>query len=258
MIRGCWNRGAQSERGRAPAISPRRARSSAYCAMKVTETTPKIRAVGPVTIRRRGSTIARTTHATVLFADLRGYTSLAERLAPARVVPLLEEFFAVLAKATAAHGGTVFHMAGDGMMAGFGVLNPAQNGAREGLVAGHAMLQHFAMVAARWRDELSIEAGIGVGLHLGEVALGLLGPPGQKAMTLVGDTVNVAARLCSRARAGEVLLSCTVAVALDIDCGEREIYIGPIPVLHLPQFALRGRAAPLDIWCVPAMARTPF
>ena len=55
--------------------------------------------------------------------------------------------------------------------------------------------------------------------------------------------------------AGEVLLSCTVAAALEIDVGEGELYIGPIPILHLPQFALRGRSAPLDIWCVPATER---
>jgi adenylate cyclase len=224
------------------------------------ESSPKVRAAsGSLTVKRRTrSGIARTTRVTVLFADLRGYTALAERLPPARIVPLLDEFFGVLARATAAHGGTVFHMAGDGMMAGFGGLAPADDGAREGLAAGQAMLQHFGTVATRWRDELSIETGIGVGLHLGEVAMGLLGPPGQKSITLVGDTVNVAARLCSRARAGEVLLSCTVAAALDIDGGERELYLGPIPVLHLPQFALRGRTAPLDIWCIPALERVAF
>jgi adenylate cyclase len=206
---------------------------------------------------KRGTRAAppRTARVTVLFADLRGYTALAERLAPARIVPLLEEFFHVLAKAATSHGGKVFHMAGDGMMAGFGGHDLADDGAREALVAGHSMLQQFGTIAARWRRDLSIDTGIGVGLHLGEVAMGLLGPPGHKSTTLVGDTVNVAARLCSRARAGEVLLSCTVAAALEIDEGEDELYIGPIPVLHLPQYALRGRSAPLDIWCVPATER---
>ena len=220
------------------------------------ESSPKLRAEGSLAVKTgRRPPLARTARLTVLFADLRGYTGLAERLAAARIVPLLDEFFGVLAKATLSHGGTVFHMAGDGMMAGFGGLDSEQDGAREALAAGHAMLQHFGTVAARWRNELSIETGIGVGLHLGEVAMGLLGPPGRKSTTLVGDTVNVAARLCSRARAGEVLLSCTVAAALEIDDGERELYVGPIPVLHLPQFELRGRTAPLDIWCVPAMER---
>ena len=120
-----------------------------------------------------------TTQATVLFADMRGYTAIAERLPPARVVPLLDEFFRVLGCATEAHGGEVFHMAGDGMMAGFGVREPGRHRAREALSAGHAMLVGFGSVAARWQSEMSIVAGIGVGLHMGEVALGLVVAVGQ-------------------------------------------------------------------------------
>jgi adenylate cyclase len=192
-----------------------------------------------------------TTCATVLFADMRGYTGLAERLPPARVLPLLDEFFGVLAGATEVCGGEVFHMAGDGMMAGFGVRDPSQQGAREALAAGRAMLQRFSSIAARWQRECSIATGIGVGLHLGEVALGLLGPLGKRAETLVGDTANVAARLCSRARNGEMLYSSTVAAALDADADP----IGRAAFLLLPQFAMRGRSGLLDIWCVPAAAR---
>jgi class 3 adenylate cyclase len=87
-----------------------------------------------------------------------------------------------------------------------------------------------------------------------------LGPRRHKRTTLVGDTVNVAARLCSRARAGEVLFSCTVAEALqssaaaspasnDAEAG------GARPFLQLPQFELRGRRGTIDIWCVPALER---
>ena len=83
---------------------------------------------------------AEMTHATVLFADMRGYTGLAERLRSARVVCLLDEFFTVLARVTLSFGGEVFHMAGDSMMAGFGVRDPARSGARVALAAGHAML----------------------------------------------------------------------------------------------------------------------
>jgi adenylate cyclase len=141
------------------------------------------------------------------------------------------------------------------MMAGFGVSGEDGGGARKALAAGHAMLQNFAPIAARWRDELSIEAGIGVGLHLGEVAIGVLGPPRHRATTLVGDTVNVAARLCSRARAGEVLFSCTVAAALANKGAAADAAVGMTPFLQLPQFALRGRRGPIDIWCVPAAER---
>jgi adenylate cyclase len=188
---------------------------------------------------------------TVLFADLRGYTGMAERLPPMRVVPLLDEFLRLLATATAAFGGEVFHVAGDGIMAGFGVKSSVGGGATDALSAGHAIIAGFAPIADRWRADLNIEAGIGIGLHLGEVAMGAIGPPRHRTTTLVGDTVNVAARLCSRARAGEVLFSCTVAEAL----GERPPNTGAMPYLQLPQLELRGRREPIDIWCVPALER---
>jgi adenylate cyclase len=217
---------------------------------------PKLRATSSMTVTRvPRPRAAKTQRVTVLFADLRGYTGLAERLPPASVMPLLDEFLGVLGRATTQHGGQIFHMAGDGMMAGFGVGDPAGDGAREALAAGHAMLLEFGAVAARWRREMSIETGIGVGLHLGEVALGSLGPPGRRRTTLVGDTVNVASRLCSRARAGEVLLSCTVAAALDAERAQKGFEAMPAAILQLPQFELRGRSEPLDIWCIPASER---
>ena len=139
-------------------------------------------------------------------------------------------------------------------MAGFGINAESNGGASEALAAGHAMLEGFALVASRWRRELSIDAGIGIGLHLGEVAFGVLGPPKRKVTTLVGDTVNVAARLCSRARAGEVLFSCTVAAALSVSA-ETQRSAASTSFLQLPQFELRGRRGPIDIWCVPAPER---
>ena len=193
--------------------------------------------------------------ATVLFVDLRGYTGLAEQLPPLRVVGLLDEFFDLLIRATERHGGEVFHMAGDAMMAGFGLQTPGHRCARDALAAGHAMLRSFAPVGQRWRQELSVETGIGIGLHQGEVALGFHGPPGHQATTLVGDTVNVAARLCGRARAGEVLFSAAVAAALEADTNFPEKAAQPMQALHLPQLRLRGRSALVDIWCVPALKR---
>ncbi len=215
-----------------------------------------MRPLGSIIVSRmRPRAPVHTACVTVLFADLRGYTGMAERLPPARVVPLLDEFFRTLASAVEKSGGTVFHMAGDGMMAGFGVNQEQGSGAHEALAAGHAMLQAFVPIAARWRNELSIDAGIGIGMHFGEVAVGALGPSRHKRTTLVGDTVNVAARLCSRARAGEVLFSCTVAAALESDASAASDVAGAKPFLQLPQFALRGRSGPIDIWCVPAPER---
>jgi class 3 adenylate cyclase len=194
-----------------------------------------------------------TAQAAVLFADMRGYTGLAERLPCARVVPLLDEFFAVLAHVTVAFGGQVFHMAGDGMMAGFGVRHPRRSDARAALAAGSAMVRRFAPIATRWREEFAVVTGVGIGLHLGEVALGFLGPPSKQAITMIGDTANVAARLCSRARAGEVLFSGAVAAALVAE-GEGP-GMEPKSFLQLPQFELPERSQLLDIWCVLAPGR---
>ncbi len=196
---------------------------------------------------------AEMTHATVLFADMRGYTGLAERLRPVRVVSLLDEFFTVLARVTTAFGGEVFHMAGDSMMAGFAVRDPARSGACAALAAACAMLQSFAPVAARWRTEFAVITGIGIGVHSGEVAMGSLGPPGRQVMTMIGDTANVAARLCDRARAGEVLFSGAIAAALRTDDDGSDM--GAKPFLQLPRFELRGRSELLDIWCVPTPER---
>jgi adenylate cyclase len=199
--------------------------------------------------------LAETIRATVLFVDLRGYTGLAERLAPVEVAAMLDEFFGVLAAATARHEGQIFYMVGDGMMAGFGLGSSADNGAQKALAAAQSMLHGFAPIVARWRRETSIETGIGIGLHFGDVARCLHGPPGQRAHTLVGDTVNVAARLCSRARAGEVLFSAAVATALQSDRVADEHGNELKPCIRLPQFSLRGRSRPLDIWCMPAPQR---
>lgn len=219
--------------------------------------TPQVRATAALTVTRLARSLPRTARATVLFADLRGYTGLAERLPPAQIVPLLEEFFAVLSTTTATQHGKVYHMAGDAMMAGFGLENGRESdaGARAALTAGHRMLELFGEVAERWRRDLRVEVGIGIGLHQGEVALGTLGPPGRKHTTLVGDTVNVAARLCGRARAGEVLLSCAVADAIGGQAGIALLDARLMPFLQLPRFELRGRSEPLDIWCVPAVER---
>jgi class 3 adenylate cyclase len=216
---------------------------------------PRLRPAGSILVTRvRQPSEIRTAEVTVLFADLRGYTGMVESLPAARVVPLLDEFFRVLGTAANQFGGEVYHMAGDGIMAGFGTNGASGGGAADALAAGHAMLDGFAPVAQRWRKDLSIDAGIGIGLHLGEVAFGVLGPVKRKTTTLVGDTVNVAARLCSRARAGEVLFSCTVAAAVSISANTNG-GTGSSSFLQLPQFELRGRRGPIDIWCVPAAER---
>jgi adenylate cyclase len=204
------------------------------------------------------ATVQPLPRGTVLFADLRGYVSMAEHLEPPYLATLLGEFFGALTVSVELHGGEVYHTAGDALMAGFGLAEPQADGAHAALEAGRDMLTRFADLAERWRHDAQIQAGLGVGLHLGDMALATFGPPTRRVATLVGDTPNVAARLCSRARAGEVLFSCAVAAALQArSSAEPAAAPGSAmsAFLQLPRYELRGRREPLDIWCIPADRR---
>ncbi len=201
----------------------------------------------PLTILTERPPGAETVRGTVLFADLRGYTTLAEQLRPVSVVALLEEFFAVLAEAIEAHGGTVFHSAGDSIMAGFGLSDAGAGPVRSAVDASRRIVAAFAPLSERWQRRIGVPTGVGIGLNVGEVALTELGPAHFRRRTLIGDTVNVAARLCQRARAGEVLLSANVLESLDREAVH--------DLVALPDLALRGRDAPVRIFCLPARER---
>jgi class 3 adenylate cyclase/catechol 2,3-dioxygenase-like lactoylglutathione lyase family enzyme len=183
---------------------------------------------------------------TVLFADMRGFTAVAERLAPSDVVPLLNEYFSMLSAVTREHGGTVFHMAGDGLMAGFGLPLPADDASGRAVSAARGMIEGFGRLAADWKARLGIETGIGIGINAGDVIVGDVGAPDRPSYTLIGDTVNVAARLVQRARAGEALFSLSVKQSLD-----------PVPtgIVELPPLLLRGRTRPVEIYCMESSTR---
>ena len=194
---------------------------------------------------REGPGYARV-RGTVLFADMRGFTSIAERLSPDDVVPLLNAYFSMLTDVTAEHGGTVFHMAGDGLMAGFGLPKPLPDASGRAVAAARGMIAGFARLAGDWKSRLGLDTGIGIGINEGDVIVGDVGAPARASYTLIGDTVNVAARLVQRARAGEALLSHSVRQAIGT---------GLDAVVQLPPLVLRGRSRPVEIWCLPSGMR---
>jgi adenylate cyclase len=188
------------------------------------------------------------THAVVLFADLRGFTSISEQLEASDVVPLLNEYFSLLTEITFRHEGTVFHMAGDGLMLGFGVPLEQVDSAQRAVRAAREMLASFAELAHSWRDRYHVDAGLGIGINEGDVVAGNIGSSSYMSYTIIGDTVNIAARLCQRARAGEMLFSRTLKASLD----QRGVDIG---ATALPPLQVRGRSHPIDIFCVPLETR---
>src|SRR5690606_7461431 len=101
------------------------------------------------------------TRAVVLFADLRGFTTLAERLSPDDVVPLLNEYFALLTRIAVEHRGTVFNMAGDNLLVGFGIPPGPSDSAERAVRAARSMLDGFGDLAESWRRRHRIYTGLG-------------------------------------------------------------------------------------------------
>ena len=143
----------------------------------------------------------------VLYAELRNFTRLSDVLEPAKVLELVNEFFALSAGLVAAQKGRALAVQNDTMLA---VLADAGHA----LKAAQDLQREFAPVGERWKDEYGLPAAVALGVHVGEAVLGLAGPPGAQHIVALGDCVSVAERLVHRARAGEIVLSIDVMKAL--------------------------------------------
>ena len=167
----------------------------------------------------------------VLFADIRGSTAIAERTRPAEFGRLVQRFYQRAAKAIDEHGGIIDKFLGDGIMVLFLPVIAGEMHARRAVLAGEAMLGQVS-------DPELVAGGVrvGIGVHVGEAFVGALGSDDRLDFTALGDTVNVAARLGSDAGAGELLVSNTAWQAADRGEGfERRT------------LALKGRAEALDV-----------
>jgi len=175
-----------------------------------------------------------------LFADLRGFTRLSETVPVSSIVPMLNEFFTVLTEAVHENEGTVFSMAGDSMLVGFNVPVPQADATARAVTTGRAMIQRFGPVATRWHAEHGLATGIGVGIESGEVVVGNVGAPSFMSYTIIGDSVNVAARLMQRAAANEMLIGPHAARSLpDLSA--------PATPLDRRSVALKGKAVALAV-----------
>jgi adenylate cyclase len=174
----------------------------------------------------------------VLFADIRGSTGIAERTTAAEFRRLVQRFYLGAAKAIHAHDGIVDKFLGDGIMALFIPIATGDQHARKAIEAGEAVLRDVA-----GRELLAGGVRVGVGVHTGEAFVGTVGSDERLDFTALGDTVNVAARLGSDAGAGELLVSSASWTASGRpDAAERRALI------------VKGRTEPLDVVVVRAEA----
>jgi adenylate cyclase len=156
----------------------------------------------------------------VLFADLRGFTRLAENKLPYDVVFFLNRYFEAVGTAITRAGGVTNQFTGDGVMALFGVESGPADGSRQALAAARAMVESVAALSAELAADLGSPLRIGIGIHTGPAVVGRMGWGESFYLTAVGDTVHVAARLeqATKDYAAELVVSEYVArhAALDL------------------------------------------
>ncbi len=150
---------------------------------------------------------------TVLFADIRGFTSLSETAPPEKIVQLLNRFFTAMTDIIFAHGGTLDKYIGDGLMALFGAPTVSPDDACNAVAAAVAMQRQMEEINAELRREGLSPIQIGIGLHTGVATVGYIGSERRSEYTAIGDTVNLASRLESNAQPGQILLSEAAATA---------------------------------------------
>jgi len=133
-------------------------------------------------------------HILILFADIRGFTPFAENLLHYDVIHALNVYFQQVGKVIAQRGGTINNYMGDGFMALFEADDPAE-GAIRAVTAGLEMIDAVRNLKPYLEELYHKSFQIRVGLHYGQVVAGKIGTPGNRKVTVIGDTVNLASRI---------------------------------------------------------------
>jgi adenylate cyclase len=173
----------------------------------------------------------------VMFVDFRSFTAGASTRSPREVVDRLDGAFAVLVDILDRHGGIVNKFLGDGFLALFGAPLEAHDAAHRAVAAAREMLD----ANARANKATSWPLRIGIGVHIGEVVAGNIGSPRRKEYTVIGDTVNFAARLeaLNKEFHSQFLISDAVHDALGQECSD---------AVSLGDVQIRGYDRPVPVW----------
>ncbi len=134
-------------------------------------------------------------HASVLFCDIRGFTSMTKDLPPEEIIDFLNLYYTLMFEAITSHGGIVTLMIGDGLMAVFGAPQPIENTAQSAVLAAQDMIRLIEDFNRGHVAQLPSDVNIGIGIATGEVIAGYAGTDQRATYTCIGSTVNLAARL---------------------------------------------------------------
>jgi class 3 adenylate cyclase len=143
---------------------------------------------------------------TVLFIDLRGFTAFVETAAPEIVMTILRDYQTVMGRLVAEYEGTLERFVGDAVMIYFNDPLPCPNHAEQAVKLALAMRQAVESLRQEWKTR-GIDLGAGIGIATGYATIGAVGFEGRKDYAAIGPVTNLAARLCSEAQHGQILIS---------------------------------------------------
>jgi len=171
---------------------------------------------------------------TVVYFDLRGFTSFVETAEPEELIDVVREYHAAAGELVMAHGGTLEHFAGDGLMVFFNDPVPHPDHELHAARLAADMRERVGELAEGWRRR-GYELGLGAGIAVGHATLGRIGFEGRYDYGALGSVTNLAARLSDGAAAGQVLLSQRANAALE----------GKVATRPVPPLALKGLSRPV-------------
>ncbi|MGQ9732897.1 MAG: CHASE2 domain-containing protein [Candidatus Zipacnadales bacterium] len=179
---------------------------------------------------------------TVLFADIRNFTSYAERRPPEDVVQLLNRYFSLMHEIVWEYHGTLDKYMGDGLLAFFGAPKYQENHAERAVLAALKMQEQVRRRRDEWRQYGMEHMRVGMGLDSGEVLVGFAGSQGRMQYTAIGNVVNLASRLEEKTREVEadILISAGLARKLE----------GVVEMRPIGQIPIRGLSAAVEVYAV--------
>ena len=185
-------------------------------------------------------------YATVMFSDLRGFTSFAEQLEPDQVIRILNRYLtAMVDDAIIPHGGTLVDYMGDGIMAVFGAPLEMPDHADRALAAARDKLKELEKFNVWMQEEFGFEKSfrMGIGLNSGDVMSGNVGSETRMAYTTIGDTTNTAARLEGMTKGTDFMLFMAEST-------KQALSAEPEDIAFVGEYEIRGRVEKLSIWSV--------
>jgi adenylate cyclase len=180
--------------------------------------------------------------ATIMFADIRSFTTYAEQHEAADVVELLNSYFATMFKPISSHGGIVNQIIGDGLMALFGTLGKTNDNRTQAVLTAIEMVNMLKGFNEERAAENKAPITIGIGIASGTVMAGYAGTQHRATYTCVGDTVNLAARIESHTK----VAGCPIL----IDAETRFSLPESLPVDPLGEVVFKGKSVPVQIYSV--------